>query len=79
MNEEILFILALKFTSGIGDITIKKLIEHYGSAQNIWQIDKKEIAAEIGGAKVLASDLGDEKLLLLAHKELAFLEKNNQS
>jgi DNA processing protein len=77
MNEEFLYTLALKFTSGIGDITIKKLIERYGSAKMVWQTNKKEIANEIGGAKVLASDLGDEKLLSLAKKEWDFLVKNN--
>ncbi len=77
MNQEILYTLALKFSSGIGDITIKKLIEQYGSAQVIWQTKKNEIATQVGLAKILTSSIGDEKVLSLAKQELDFLQKNN--
>lgn len=77
MNEEILFALALKFSSGIGDATSKKLIDHYGSAKEVWFTKKDEIAHQMGLAKILTTSIGDEKNLDLAKKEWEFIEKNN--
>lgn len=77
MNEDILYTIALKFSSGIGDITIKKLIDHYGSAEQVWNTNRKAIANQIGSAKLLTSSIGEEEILERAKKELEFLHKNN--
>ena len=48
--------IALKMTPGLGDMTIRKLINHYGSAENVFSINTKELHALKGlGSGVIES------------------------
>ncbi len=76
-QEEILYALALKLTTGIGDVTVKKIIEQTGSAKTAWLTKKQDLAVAIQQKNILKSNLGDDAILELAKKELDFLQKNN--
>jgi len=43
MDEEILYVLALKFTNGIGDILAKQLISYCGSAKAVFNMPKGKL------------------------------------
>jgi len=77
LEEEIIALLALQKTKGVGDIIAKKLISHCGSAQNILA-EKKNTLAKINGiGAATLRFLFDKKDLLAAEKELAYIQKNN--
>ena len=74
-QEELLYILALQRTKGIGDINAKKLIAHCGSAKNIWN-EKRNVISKISGIGTHAIRyLYDTKNLREAEKELKYLQK----
>ena len=76
-EEEVLSLLALKFTPKIGDITAKKLITHVGSASEVFKT-KELLLKKINGigtatAEALTNKLGMQK----AEGELKFIQKHN--
>lgn len=44
-EEDLLYMLALQTTSGIGLITVKRLLEYFGSAKAVFQAKEKEVSA----------------------------------
>ncbi|PIB35807.1 DNA protecting protein DprA [Reichenbachiella sp. 5M10] len=54
MEEEIRYVLALKFTAGIGDVLAKQLISYSGSAKSVFHLPKGKLLKIPGiGAKVI--------------------------
>lgn len=76
-SEEHLYSIALRECSFIGDINFYKLVRAFGSAKNVWETAKKELSQTDGIGKKIVADIGDEKYLKFAEKELLFCEKNN--
>ncbi|MBV1888050.1 MAG: DNA-processing protein DprA, partial [Urechidicola sp.] len=77
LEEEIIAILALQKAKGVGDIIVKKLIAHCGSAQNV-HAEKKTILEKINGiGSERLKHLNDKKNFTLAEKELSYIKKNN--
>ena len=62
--------LALALTSGLGPTRIKKLIEHYGTADRVFQASLTELEAT-GMRAVSAQSLATGKSLELAQQECA--------
>lgn len=77
MNEEdLLYTLALQRSKGVGDITSKKLINHFRTAKNVL-LQKRTTLEKVNGiGAFLAKNLKETSLLIEAEKELKYLQKN---
>jgi len=76
-TEEHLFSIALRECINIGDINFHKIIRGFGSAQNAWKASSKELQKITGIGRKIISDIGNEKHLKFAEKEIAFCQNNN--
>lgn len=76
MNDERIYQLALSLIPNIGSVHIKKLLEYFGSAQDVFRSTIKELQSieNIGIAK--AQEIIRFKDFDKAEKEISFLEKN---
>ncbi len=79
MEEEILYTIALNLVPKIGSPTARKLIEHFGSAKNVFLQKKQELLKINGIGAILAQNLVDKQILKIAEDEIKFCEKNNIS
>lgn len=77
MNDNnLLYTLALQKAVNIGDITAKKLIQHCGSAEDIFK-EKDNLLQKINGiGSYICKSLKDKKLLIDAEKELKYIQNN---
>ncbi|PZU91591.1 MAG: DNA-protecting protein DprA [Chryseobacterium sp.] len=78
-SEELLYILALKQCKNIGNINLKKLLNHIGSAKQVWHSQKKSLLEISGIGKNSIQDIGNQEFLMRAEKELKFCEKQGIS
>ncbi len=75
-EEELFHLLALQQVEGIGDISAKKLISHFGNATNVFK-EKKNNLLKISGVRGSQLErLSDVKIFKRAEKELAYVAKN---
>lgn len=78
MNDtELLHLLALSKIEGVGDIVAKKLLQHCGSAEKIFQTKASTLASIDGIGPVLTRKLKDKSAFYLAEAELKFIQENN--
>ena len=76
MNSTELFnILALLKVEGVGDIVAKKLINHYGSAVNVFNAKANQLKSIDGIGDILIKKLKDKTVFEKAEQELRFIEK----
>ena len=76
MNPTELFnILALLKVEGVGDIVAKKLINHCGSAENVFNSKSQSLKSIDGIGAVLIKNLKDKSIFEKAERELRFIEK----
>lgn len=75
MNEEVVFRFALSKINGIGSVIAKKLIEHFGSAKDIFSASKKDLirVPQIGSS--LAVKIWEKKDFNQESKEINLLHK----
>lgn len=76
-EEELLYILALQRVKGVGDINAKKLISHCGSAKNVLNEKKSNLAKINGIGESSLQFLFNEDNLKAAEKELNYILQNN--
>ena len=76
-KDELLYILALQKTKGIGDIIAKKLITTLGSASAVYQEKPQNIKKLNGIGTIILANLKDKNPLKQAEKEMEFIIKNN--
>lgn len=77
MNEQELFhLLALQQIEGVGDIMAKRLINHCGSAEAIFNTKMSQIAAIDGIGSILVRNLKSKTAFDKAEKELDFIKSN---
>src|SRR5271170_4125838 len=69
-SDQGLYWLALSLTQGLGPSRIKKLIEHYGTAERVFEASLTELEAT-GMPAVSAQSLATGKSLELAQQECA--------
>lgn len=75
--EELLHVLALQHIPNLGDITAKKLIRHFGNAENIFR-EKTSVLMKMNGVgKAKFENYNKAEHLKAAEKELEFIERNN--
>jgi DNA processing protein len=67
--------LALTKVDGVGAILAKKLIHHFGSAEEVFKIPKNIITKVDGVGEILYKNLKSAKPKLLASEEMRFIEK----
>ena len=77
MNDsELLHLLALLKVEGVGDIVAKKLINHCGSAENIFQLKASKLTSIDGIGQNLIKNLKDKSVFVKAKAELHYIQKN---
>lgn len=76
-QDEHLYSIALRSSPLVGDINFMKLIEATGSAKETWQLSKKILNEIPGIGSKISKEIGDQRHLHFAEKELNFCEKNN--
>lgn len=74
-STELLHILALLKIEGVGDIVAKKLINHCGSAENVFKATGKTLKTIDGIGDSLVKKLKDKTVFDKAERELDFIEK----
>ena len=78
MNDtELLHLLALLKIDGVGDIVAKKLINHCGSAENIFKTKASQLEAIDGVGQVLIKNLKRNSVFKLAEAEMDYIKENN--
>jgi len=78
MNEtELLHLLALLKVEGVGDIVAKKLINHCGTAENIFKLKASKLTSIDGIGQNLIKNLKDKSVFVKATNELDFIKKND--
>jgi len=73
-SNELLHILALLKIDGVGDIIAKKLINHCGSAENVFRSKPDFLKSIDGIGEVLVKKLNNKAVLEKASNELKFIE-----
>lgn len=76
-HEELFYQLALVLTPGIGARTGRSLLEHFGSATEIFKTPLKQLKTIEGIGEIKAKGFRNDEILARAEKELAFVLKNN--
>ena len=76
-QNDLFYLLALQQVEGIGDITAKKLLQHFGSPETIFQAKKTELAKIDGIGKSTISNLHKKDCFEQAESEILFLEKED--
>jgi DNA processing protein len=76
-TTELFHLLALLRVDGVGDVVAKKLINHCGSAENVFKAKLKELKAIDGVGEVLIRNLKSKTVFEKAQQELAYLQSEN--
>ncbi|WP_445721320.1 DNA-processing protein DprA [Flavobacterium sp.] len=77
LQNELYYTLALLQVEGVGDIIAKKLINHCGSAEEIFKSKRSTLAKIDGIGKSLLSNLQDKSVFQKTDNELLFIENEN--
>lgn len=75
-SAEILYSIALRHCPGIGDYSFRRLVGHFGSAENVWQTRRRELMAIPGIGDKTVQDIGLPVHLEFARREMDFCEKH---
>ena len=73
-DQELLSILALQKIDGVGDIIAKKLLNHCGSAENIFKTKASQLSSIDGIGQFLIKNLKNTAVFLAAEQELKFIK-----
>jgi DNA processing protein len=76
-QNDLFYLLALQQVEGIGAITAKKLLQHFGSPEAIFQAKKTELAKIDGIGKSTIINLHKKNGFEQAKSEILFLEKED--
>jgi len=76
-EQELLYKLAITLVPNIGSKTAHSLMEHFGTAHNIFKAPLKEIKNIESMGEVKAKGFRDEKVMQMAEEELKYIEKHN--
>jgi DNA processing protein len=75
-HTELFYLLALQKADGIGDVTAKRLLSHFGSAEEIFKSKPSQLAKIDGVGSVRLHSLRESALFPKAENELRFIESN---
>ena len=77
IKQHLLSILALQHVSNVGDITAKKLINHCGSVEAIYQEKKQNLLKIDGIGQKIVNELFNATHFKAAEQELVFIDKHD--
>ncbi len=79
MYNDLFYQIALLQIKGIGDITAKQLVAHFGNSENIFRLNKNELTKALGVGNGIANQIISAKknAFEIAEKELNFIQKNS--
>ena len=75
-DNELFSTLALLKVEGVGDIVAKKLINHLGSAENVFNAKRQQLLSIEGVGDVLYNSLKNKEVFKLAEAEMKFIKDN---
>ena len=78
-TTELLHILALLKIEGVGDIVAKKLINHCGSAEEVFKEKSQHLKSIDGVGNVLLKNLKDKTVFQKAEQELNYIQSENST
>lgn len=76
-HTDLIATLALLHVEGIGDVLAKKLIHHFGSAQEVFQLKPRQLAAISGLGPQIVKNFSDSTLFPKAEAEYQFITDHN--
>jgi DNA processing protein len=76
-EENLIYLLALLRIEGVGDIMAKKLLNHFGTAENVLKAKSQQLASIDGVGSVLLKNFKDKTVFEKAQQELDFIRNNN--
>jgi DNA protecting protein DprA len=76
-HSDLFYLLSLQKVEGVGDIVAKKLLSHFGSAEEIFKAKASKLTSVDGVGSVLLKNLRDKSVFAKAEEELNFIESNN--
>lgn len=76
-SDEILYAIALRQCTMIGNATFRKLVQLVGSARQVWQLSKGELAKLSATRQAFIGEIGNPQYLKIAEEEIAFCQKND--
>jgi DNA processing protein len=76
MPDQLIYRIGLSLLPEIGSISAKKLVNHLGSAEQVFKESKKNLALIPGISKRMLEGLNKD-VLIKAEKELRFIEQHN--
>lgn len=77
LANRLFYSIALTFVKEVGAVTARKLVQHYGSAEDVFAQSLKELKAVSGLGEVRARAFKDETVFQRAEKEIKYIEQNN--
>jgi DNA processing protein len=75
-DQDLFYLLALQQVEGVGDIVAKKLINHCGTATEVFKTKVSQLAAIDGIGSILLQKLKDKTIFEKAEQELQFIQSN---
>lgn len=76
MTNELIYQIGLTMINGVGDILARQLLQTFGDAEAVFTEKRQALEKIPGIGSTIASAIKSPEVLLLAEKELAFVEKN---
>ncbi|MCK0202557.1 DNA-processing protein DprA [Ornithobacterium rhinotracheale] len=76
-DNDLKYLLALNYVSGIGAESAKQLISHFGSAKSVWELSTKEKLSIQNLSPKKIEGIGNTELLERAEKEIELCEQKN--
>jgi DNA processing protein len=77
LQEELLYTLALLKTEGIGDVIAKKLLSHFGSAEEVFKSKPVQLAKIDGIGASIIRNLKKKEVFVAAEAELKFIQSQH--
>ena len=76
IDQELFYRIALTFVKDVGGVTARRLLQHYNTAENIFNAPLKELKSLSGLGEVRSRAFKNSEILERAEKELLYIEKN---
>lgn len=76
-SRDLYYNIALTFVKDVGAVTARKLVEHYGSTEEVFNRPLKELKAISGLGETRTKGFKDETIFSRVEEELKFIEEHN--
>lgn len=76
MRSELIYRLALELTPNLGPISARRILEHYGNAEEIFEQDAVSLQKIFGIGDIRARSIGQGEMIPVAEAEMEWAEEN---